>query len=183
VQLFRIAEDWSLAGEGDELFLLADNAVAGIVHPLEAPAATLAAFGQIFADYEIIQPFEQLGRETYALEQAEQAGTVLTRFADRTVATGSVLGLANHGWNKAGDMESGWLGSFSKSLPGGWQVELTLDPGTNVADTRSHPKQSLPAVTLSRPDTAAKDEKIAFSGLGPILTSEVLRDIELLAKA
>ncbi len=45
------------------------------------PAETAAAFGQIFADYEILQPFKQLGRETYMLSPEEAQTSVLTRFA------------------------------------------------------------------------------------------------------
>ena len=43
------------------------------------------------ADYELLQPFEQLGRETHALTEAEQQAKAITRWNDLVVPTGKVL--------------------------------------------------------------------------------------------
>ena len=71
----------------DDLLTLPDTAEIGLVHALELPAADAATFGQIFADYEILQPFAQIGREVYRLTDEERAATALT-----------LTGAAGPGW-------------------------------------------------------------------------------------
>ncbi len=178
---FRVAEDWTLADADDNTYALAQDATVGISHILEIPKATQEAFGQIFADYEILQPFKQMGRETYALTVDEQNQDTLTRFANKVVATGSVMGLTNRGWERGQAQDAGWVGEFTKRLGEDWQAELALDPGTVVGDMSYEPKQKLPSLTLRRRGSYDKDGLIAFGKLDPILVSEVLRDIELLA--
>lgn len=178
---FRVAEDWTLADAEDHLFTLPAGARVGIAHVLELPKALLEAFGQVFADYEILQPFRQLGRETYALTDAERGAEKLTRFADKTVATGSVMGLVNRGWERGQAQDAGWVGWFSKAMGDGLQVDLELDPGTVVGDLSYEPKQRLPAITLRKIGSWDEEGLVPFSRLHPILASELLRDIDLLA--
>jgi hypothetical protein len=180
---FRVAEDWTLADENDEACALPEGATVGIPHVLEMPAQTLTAFGQVFADYVILQPFRQLDRETYALPPEELALDTLTRFMDKTVATGSVMGLVNRGWQRGQAQDAGWVGEFTKVMDNDLEVDLALDPGTVVGDMSYEPKQKLPTVTLRRRGSYDKDGLKPFSVLDPILISEVLRDIEMLAPA
>ena len=178
---FRVAEDWTLADAEDNAFILPEGARVGIAHVLEIPDALLGGFGQVFADYEILQPFKQLGRETYALTDAERQADRLTRFASKTVATGSVMGLVNRGWERGQAQDAGWVGWFSKAVGDGLQVDLELEPGTIVGDLSYEPKQTLPAITLRKAGSWAKDGLVPFAQLHPIVASEVLRDIDLLA--
>ena len=180
-QGFRVAEDLSLADENDELFTLPEDASVGLAHVLEMPAALQAAFGQVFADYEILQPFKQLGRETFGLSEAEKAGHEITRFKDKTVAIGSVMGLVNRGWERGAAEDGGWVHQFHKPLPGGLQADLDLDPGTVIGDLSYEPKQKLPCISLRKTRTWDKEGLVTFAALDPILASELLRDIELLA--
>ncbi|HWS27784.1 MAG TPA: DUF4132 domain-containing protein, partial [Xanthomonadales bacterium] len=96
----RVAEDLSFADANDDLLILPDTSEIGLVHALELPPADAAAFGQIFADYEILQPFAQIGREVYRLTDEERAATALTRFVGRKVAIGSLVGMESRGWRK-----------------------------------------------------------------------------------
>jgi len=64
---FRIAEDGTLADHKDSLFDLSEAATVGIADVLKMPQALQTAMSQIFADYGILQPFKQLGREAAAL--------------------------------------------------------------------------------------------------------------------
>lgn len=178
---FRVAEDWTLADAQDSAFSLPDEASVGIAHVLEVPKPLQDAFGQVFADYEILQPFKQLGRETYALTDAERQAEKITRYANKTVATGSVMGLVNRGWERGQAQDGGWVGWFSKAVGDGLQVDLELHPGTVVGDLNFEPKQTFPAITLRKTGTWDKDGLSPFARLHPILVSEVLRDVELLA--
>jgi hypothetical protein len=178
---FRVAEDWTLADANDNSYNLEDGASVGISHIIEMPKASQEAFGQIFGDYEILQPFKQLGRETYSLTPEEQKLDTLTRFADKVVATGSVLGLVNRGWERGEAQDAGWVGEFIKQVGEDWQVDLQLDPGTVVGDMSYEPKQKLSTLTLRQRGSYDKSGLIPFSKCDPILASEVLRDIDLLA--
>ena len=180
-RLFRVAEDWTLASAEDDTAELADGEIVGIAHPLEIPAAELAAMGQVFADYEILQPFRQLGRETYALSDAERAAKSITRFADKAVATGSVLGLVNRGWGRGQAQDAGWVGQFERPVGDGLSIELELDPGTIVGDPSYEPKQRIPRIVLRRQGTWGDDGLESFDRLHPVAASEMLRDADLLA--
>jgi hypothetical protein len=76
---FRVAEDRSLASQDDDTFTLSDEATVGIAHPLHLGDA-VAAWSDVFADYEILQPFVQLGRSVHALTEEERAASNLERF-------------------------------------------------------------------------------------------------------
>ncbi len=178
---FRMAEDWSLADAEDRRFELPPQARIGIVHPLELPPGCRAAFGQVFADYEIQQPFKQLGREAYALPPAEAQTSELKRFADKVVATGSVMGLVNRGWERGPAQDAGWVGWFSKPLGEDLEAELQLDPGMVVGDLSFEPKQRFPALLLRRRGTWGADGQVPFAQLSAVALSELLRDLELMA--
>lgn len=182
LQNFRIAEDWTLADADDTLYELPPNVYVGLSHRLEMPPETAAAFGQIFADYEILQPFKQLGRETYALTPEEQQTNVLTRFANRVLNTASVMGLANKGWEGV-EHGGGWLGEYRKGLGEEHQITVQLTPGTIMGDPTHEPRQQLPTVTLSERNRYGPNASLNFGSVDAILVSEFLRDLELLAPA
>lgn len=181
VTAFRVAEDWTLADDQDSLYELPNDATVGIAHVLEMPQSLQAAFGQIFADYEILQPFRQLGRETYALTEDELRATTLTRFKDKFVATGSVMGLINRGWERGAAQDAGWVGHFSKPIDDQYEVQIELDPGTVVGDVSYEPKQRIPNVMFRQAGSWDQQGLVKFSRLDPVLASEVLRDLELMA--
>jgi predicted DNA-binding WGR domain protein len=178
---FRVAEDWTLADADDAQTVLADDADVGIAHVLEMPATMQAAFGQVFADYEILQPFKQLGRETYTLTAQELKSSEITRFENKTVATGSVMGLINRGWERGQAQDAGWVGWFSKPVGDGLEINLELDPGTVVGDLSFEPKQRIPKILLRQVGTWDAAGHVNFERLDPVIASEVLRDAELLA--
>ncbi len=178
----RVAEDLSYADANDDLLTLTNDAQIGLVHPLELASADAAAFGQIFADYEILQPFPQLGREVYRLSDGENATFEMVRFKDKQIATGSVFGLENRGWRRGDAQDGGWIGWFTRRLGDDLEVELNLDPGTVVGDISYEPKQKLGPLVLRRPNTWGEDGRRRWGELDPILASEVLRDIDRLAE-
>lgn len=96
---FRVAEDNSYSTADDDLFTLPEGDISiGIPHVLEISPTDAAAFGQLFTDYELLPPFRQLDRNSYALTEAERNASELTRWAGRKCPSGRVMGLANKGW-------------------------------------------------------------------------------------
>jgi predicted DNA-binding WGR domain protein len=177
----RVAEDFSFADEHDVLVTLADDAWLGIAHVLEIPEAVRAAFSQVLMDYKILQPFAQLHRETYVLTPEEANDSQIQRFKDKTVSTGSVWGLVNRGWERGPAEDGGAVCDFSKRLSDGFDVVLSIDPGTFVGDPSYEPRQKLPWLGLARSQGGADVGEVSFARLHPIQLSEVLRDVDLLA--
>ena len=179
ITAFRLAEDWTLADEHDESYTLPATATVGIAHVLDLPPATLAAFAQLLADYEVAQPFAQLGRSTEALTEAElQAGSV-TRFAQRPVRAGSIMGLTHRGWERGPAYESGMVTHFSKSVPGSAHLIVAqIEPGLYLNHMQAEPKQTVTALSLrANVDGPARP----LAELDRVAASEMLRDIHLMA--
>jgi hypothetical protein len=182
VQCFRVAEDLSYADASDESMTLTDDAQVGIVHPLELRPADAAAFGQIFADYEILQPFAQLGRETWRLTGDEQEAFELDRFAGRKVVTASLFGLDARGWQREDSGNGGWVNTYLRPLGQEFEAQLVFAPGHIIGDPKSEPEQTLESLSLRRPGSWDDSARRRWGELRPVLASEVLRDIERLAQ-
>jgi hypothetical protein len=170
----RVAEDLSFADVNDDLLTVPDSAEVGLVHALELAPTDAAAFGQIFADYEILQPFAQLGREVYHLDDSERASASITRFAGRKVATGSLVGLDGRGWRKDDlTTESGRFAEVVRPLADGVRARLSFSPGAWLGDVKTEPVQTLEAIDL--------EGRANWGEIDAILASEVLRDIARMA--
>jgi hypothetical protein len=101
---FRTAEDKSLVGLHDEIVELRPKALVGLVHPLQLDDATRAAWATHFGDYEIIQPFPQLGRALHVVGGDEAASTATTRFAKTRFKSGVLRDvLVRRGWERDPD--------------------------------------------------------------------------------
>jgi Domain of unknown function (DUF4132) len=101
VGAFRTAEDQSLVGLDDVEVRLPADARIGVVHPQELDEATRAAWAGHFADYEIIQPFPQLGRSIYAMSAEEREATTSARFASTRFRSGMLRDvLVRKGWER-----------------------------------------------------------------------------------
>ena len=175
--LFRAAEDGTLADARDEAFDLATDAVVGVAHPLEIDAQAAAAIGQVFADYEILQPFRQLGRDTYALTDDERGASTLARVKGVKVATGKVLGLESRGWRRGEAMDGGCIWDFVKALPGGLEAHLGLEPGIIVGMVAEYPEQTLHDVRLHEEGSYAPCDR-KFAEVDDIVASELVRRSE-----
>jgi Domain of unknown function (DUF4132) len=103
LKTFRLTEDQSYADSSDEVYQLNNESRVGIVHPLGIPATESKLWGEIFSDYNIIQPFPQLGRPTYALAASEIDSVEITRFKDIKIPIVSLVRtLEGLGWQKSG---------------------------------------------------------------------------------
>ncbi len=175
---FRIAEDLSLLDAADAVFTLPADARIGIAHTIDLTADARAAFGQIFSDYELLQPFPQLARATFALTAEERASTTLTRFAARKVASTALMGLIQHGWERCAPQDAGIVRGFTKPLGPRLHLHLALDPGLSIGAPDIHPVQTLPRLTLgTRRDDYGGKAELPFSTLNAIQASEMLRDV------
>lgn len=176
----RVAEDRSFSDADDEQAPLADEAWVGVAHPLHL-GDSQADWVEVFADYEILQPFAQLSRETFSLTAAEAETSHLTRFEGRTVPTGRVIGLERKGWRREEPQDAGIQGSIELVTGPRQGVVIGLDPGIAIGAMDVFPEQKLESICFSdgtvnrwRSNTAGD---LPLSGLDPVVVSEIIRDL------
>jgi predicted DNA-binding WGR domain protein len=176
---FRVAEDRTLAHADDTEVTLADDTVVGIAHPLHL-GDQLEAWSELFADYEILQPFPQLGRDTWALTAEEEQATVLHRLGGAVIPTGRVLGLAHRGWERGEVMDAGISHVMCKPTTGARTMVIDLDPGIIAGMATEWNEQRITAVwvTDGPPSFGSDKGDRPFSELDALTASELLRDLE-----
>ncbi|MES9520770.1 DUF4132 domain-containing protein [Streptomyces capoamus] len=182
---FRVAEDRTFADVDDDELTLPDEATVRVAHPLHL-AGELAAWSELFADYEILQPFPQLGRAVYELTEEEAAGHRLTRFEGAGVPVGKLLGLTKRGWERGEPQDAGVERWFHRRIDADRHLVIGLDEGIAVGMPDTFPDQTLEHVWLdSAPGDywRSREYPLRFGDLDPVIASEILADLtEVTAK-
>ncbi|WP_433328685.1 DUF4132 domain-containing protein [Spirillospora sp. CA-294931] len=161
---FRVTEDGTLADAGDDAFALSPSRI-GIAHPLDLSNG-VQAWAEVFADYEILQPFPQLGRPVYTLTEQERRTGELARFEGGTVALGKILDLERRGWQREAPQDAGIQGSTSRGLPGGGYVSISFDDYIAVGHVDAEKEIGLGSVRFTAP-----------GDLDPLTASEMLAEL------
>ena len=115
---FRVAEDGSYADAEDEEMALPDGSI-GVLHPIDADADSLAAWGEVLSDYELLQPFVQLGRPVHRLTKEHRVSKLYALDDTRRVPVGRLLGLFSRGWERGEAQDGGVSHWVSMPLPDG----------------------------------------------------------------
>ena len=79
---FRVAEDLTYTDSRDEAFELLPDGSIGVLHPAHMEDAVKARWGELLADYELIQPFPQLSRVLHRLTAKELADSEIVRHTE-----------------------------------------------------------------------------------------------------
>ncbi|MFC9898026.1 DUF4132 domain-containing protein [Nocardia sp. NPDC127579] len=168
---FRLAEDRTLSDRADAAIALPDTARVRIAHPVDLGDA-VPEWAELFADYELTQPFPQLARPIYTLTEEERATGRIDRFAGIGVPVGALLGLVRHGWERGPTEDGGVQHEIIRRIPHGPTLLIDLAPGIVAGDPYLAPDQKLRAIRFTTPPGAALD---------PLLASELLTDLARLA--
>ncbi|WP_344480120.1 DUF4132 domain-containing protein [Glycomyces endophyticus] len=181
---FRIAEDGTFTDAADDVYAPPAEAAIRLAHPASL-GERLADWSELFADYEVLQPFRQLDRPVYAFTAEEAATGRLDRFTGTTFPVARIYPLAHAGWRRAAETNALWLSpGLHFPLPAGGFVMLVLDPGVDGylgrVDT-DQPDQTVRSVHFApTADYDAAPEGGRLDAVDPVTASEVLH---ALAKA
>jgi hypothetical protein len=175
---FRVAEDRTYTDANDDAFTLPDGAVIRLDHPVHL-GDKATEWAELFADYEILQPFDQLGRPVMAFTDEELATGRLARFEGAEVEVGRILGLTKRGWRRAEPEDGGVEPGIHFPLPGGGYVVVGLEPGIWVGMVGENPEQVLHSVRLKRTEDywwsgRGEPEPDHPKDIDPVTASEVL---------
>jgi predicted DNA-binding WGR domain protein len=183
VHTFRVAEDRTFADDNDDAFELPAGCKVGIPHTLELTDAVAGKWSQIFGDYELVQPFPQLGRPSHVPTDEQKKALQLDTVKGLTVKTGKVLGLETRRWRRGAPQDGGVACWMEKHLKDGRVVYLDLDPGLFTGMLSESPEQTLGSCVLADNEHSywshSKGQQ-AFGTLDKITFSELVRDLESL---
>lgn len=87
---FRYNDDGSYSTQEDEEFILKEDMIIGLIHPIELEQDVLENWTEQLEDYEITQPIEQLKRQISYPEDISQNSSQID-FNDETTYSGSSL--------------------------------------------------------------------------------------------
>lgn len=168
---FRIAEDGTLADLEDAVTTLADDARVGIVHPLFLTDDLRVAWAQRLSDYEVLQPFEQLGRRVERVAPGTQNDAPFQKAEEREVGLGALLGaLEARGWRTAMPDGDGLIDSLSRRF-GDREVSIGFSPGFR-------PREPRPDRVSVRVYAGKR-----LRDVPPLIFAEVTRDLAVLGLA
>jgi len=168
---FRVAEDGGYLDRSDEAVVLDARAPVRIAHRLEL--AEPEAWARVLADYEILQPFAQLGRSVFSATDAELERIDIQRCEGWRVSPKKLLGvLETRGWRRdRGDVAAG----FERAVGQDVVVRLAFEPAFEIAYLSTASEVTLGTVAVLRDHAAA-----GVRALGAIGFSEVMLDLEAL---
>ncbi len=129
---FRYMEDGSFNTTDEDEYEFPEDAVIGLVHPIELEEEDREAWKEQLSDYEITQPIEQLERDIYLLTEEEMIEKELTRFGGKVLVDISLTGkMLGQGWYRGSVGDGGWYHTFYRE-DGAIGVSLEFS-GTNIS--------------------------------------------------
>ncbi|WP_439656631.1 WGR and DUF4132 domain-containing protein [Lentzea sp. HUAS TT2] len=178
---FRLAEDRTLADSSDDEFTLPEAATVRVAHPVDLQEQ-LEAWGEVFADYEILQPFPQLGRPLHLVPR-EDLLPHLTKYCDVDHPVGKILSLTKKGWERGEPQDGGVECWITRPLPSGGALVASMDPGIAVGAIDVFPEVKFTEIWFSANGhgywSSQRNATTTFTA-DAITVSEVLSELESL---
>ena len=134
-ETFRYLEDGTFNTVDEEEYELPDDALIGLVHPIELEKETIDAWKEQLSDYEITQAVEQLDRPVFTLTEEEKNRKTLERFGGKIINGLSISGkMTGLGWSKGAAQDAGvYYSYYRKDTDAGYAVELHFS-GSYIGD-------------------------------------------------
>lgn len=184
---FRVTEDRSLGDPHDVPVTLPPDASVGLVHPIQLDSATLAAWGELLSDYEILPPFPQLGRPVLTLTETELRGDTIQRHGGVSIPAVSLAGtLERLGWQRAVPADAGGYDNHGKHFPAAAITAIVQHEPLYIGSLADSPGTPIhecyfTAGAYDRSGWAGGQHKIPLEKIDPLVVSEVLSDLQTVA--
>lgn len=188
VRSFRVTEDQTIADENDDEIPLPEAGRIGVVHPAHLSESAKSAWGQVMSDYEIIPPFQQLGRAICHPEPGDLDLDELTRFRGPKMPGITVYGMLekNH-WLRDTPADGGGFSQHSKFFPSADVTAFIAYTGMGIAYYDE--PQEIESVYFvpghEKPEMWGHHTvRVKIKDVDPVVLSEVLRLVHaILSKA
>ena len=185
---FRYLEDGTFNTVDEEEYELSDEALIGLVHPIELDKETIDAWKEQLSDYEITQAVEQLQRPVFLATEEEKGKKSLDRFGGKILNGLSLSGkLTGLGWSKGMPEDAGIYYSFNrKDVEAGYGVMLSFSGAyagdendeVTVYDARIYKLEDFDKCCLGYSHVRDKEKKeLALGQVSPRYLSEIFYQI------
>jgi hypothetical protein len=174
VALVRLAEDRTFADLHDNAWTAPRGVKFAVVHPIDLDDASLTAARTIWADYELLQPFAQLGRAVHRFTTAQLAGNALkVRDGKQAPAPTLVFGLEGRQWRRYDIIDGGAFGNHTR-LFGNVRAVVDYDGNVGVGYIEASETLTVRGVFSSK----ATRQALSLAEVSPRVLSEVVLDID-----
>jgi hypothetical protein len=189
IETFRVDDARKLVNARDFAIPLGQVLKVGVLHPAELDDSARQTWGEILNDYELIPPFQQLGRKVSVLEEGETDLYALNRFAQHKIERRVLKAiLEKSGWRRSYKQE-GTLYYFGRYFPvGKTMVIVACSEIPRLAGTY-YDHQCLEKVYfIHNPEqfhmnyqSYKEEERTRLSDVPPVTLSETLRVLYAIA--
>lgn len=178
-QSFRVTEDQTFADQNDDELTLPPGNAIGVVHPAHLEEGVRGAWGQVLSDYEIIPPFQQLGRAICRPDPDDLEKTEITRFAGPKVPGIVMYGMLERShWLRDTPADGGGFVQHSKHFPSANLTAFIQYDGMSIGYYEE--QQELKSVYFVpghvKPEWWGDHKnRLKIKDVDPVVISEVLR--------
>ncbi|WP_141585844.1 DUF4132 domain-containing protein [Actinomadura sp. WMMA1423] len=173
---FRVDESRAYAGVDDDPFTPAPDARISIAHPVLL-GDDVGTWAGLFADYEILQPFEQLGRPVHRLTEEERAAHRLARVEGLVLPYGKAKGHSQGRWESL-DADGGFAGWWlARRDPAGLYVVAVLSPGLSHYMYGDGENQKIAALWAGPAPARSPEDSVPLGRVDPVTMSEAVHDL------
>ncbi|ABC30072.1 uncharacterized conserved protein [Hahella chejuensis KCTC 2396] len=187
---FRLTDEQDFADVNDDPLALDGFDEVGLVHPLHLTEEDKNAWGEMFSDYELLPPFQQLSRPVFALSEEELEQQSMSRFEKMKLpAPTLVFGLEKQGWARGEAMDAGGFDEHSKQFAAAnvtavVNYEGVVGMGYIEADETLETTEIVFVKGMRQPSGYGWDQKdkiLPLKQVDPLVISEVIKDLNQLA--
>lgn len=193
IKTFRVTDEHDYADMEDEDITLEGVVEIGVVHPMLLSEEERQNWGEVLSDYEIITPFQQLGRSIFTLKGNEPDETEITRFGNVKIAPLVMVGIVNRqGWERGGIEDGGVYYEYIKTFPFANTTAIIQHSGIAVGALDALGEATIEKCFFIKGLSPGgwrysgwrynrKDKALQLKEVNPVVVSEVLRDLGAIA--
>lgn len=178
VKSFRVDVDHSIVDSADEPVVLQGLQI-GLVHPAQLSPAQNDAWQGVMSDFEIIQPFEQLGRTFHCVDDAT---ALLAKHVvgAKIPAPKLVYGLDKSGWERGFPYGGSSFHFHSRELQDGYSVHVHYDGAVAIHFVEENEILTITHLFISKSDEHGHIQstlKGSPQHCSPIIWSEIASEL------